>query len=292
MKKKTKIAALTIVYHPQQENLEAIKTYVNDVDKLYVFDNSEDTNIQIKNEIEKLENTEYITRNENLGLPIPINLIAQKAREEGYEWLITFDHDSKASEGMITNMRKFSEEFENIEQVGIISPIVNDKKLKFSLPPSEYSYYDKVIQSGAMHNLAIMEKIGGYDEKMFIDQVDYEYCMRVMINGFKIIKLNTAVLIHNIEDVNSKVMTVEGKRIVKNKYSILRYYYIVRNNLYCCRKYKKSYPPYYAEGKRNIEVIKKTVLFDGNRKQKRKAIFLAYLDFYTGKMGKCRWIFK
>ena len=108
MKKKTKIAALTIVYHPQQENLEAIKTYVNDVDKLYVFDNSEDTNIQIKNEIEKLENTEYITRNENLGLPIPINLIAQKAREEGYEWLITFDHDSKASEGMITNMRKFS----------------------------------------------------------------------------------------------------------------------------------------------------------------------------------------
>lgn len=288
MSTKMKIAALVILYNPNKENLKAINSYAAEVDKLYIFDNSEITDDCIIEQIMKLGNVEYITEHKNWGLPIPINLVADKARNEGYKWLITFDHDSEAALGMIAAMREFAEGFDKIQEIGIISPLISDGKLKFAKPVSRFSYYDRVIQSGAMHNLDILKKIGGYDEKLFIDQVDFEYCMRVLKSGYKIIRLNTAVLIHNVKDEKSEVEYIGGKKITKNKYSPLRYYYITRNNLYCGRKYKKFYPPYYAETKRNIEALKETLPYEEDKKARRKAMFWGYFDFFFGKMGECR----
>lgn len=288
MNTRLKVAALVILYNPNNDNIEAINSYASEVGKLYVFDNSRITDNNIIERLMGLGNVEYITENKNLGLPVPINMVADKAKKEGYNWLITFDHDSRAASGMIKAMCEFTERFEKIHEIGIISPLISDGKLQFAKPASEFSYYDRVIQSGAMHNLDIMEKIGGYDEKLFIDQVDFEYCMRVLKNGYKIVRLNEAVLIHNVKDEKAKVEYIGGRKITKNKYSPIRYYYITRNNLYCGRKYKKFFPPYYAETKRNIEVLKETLPYEEDKKSRRKAILWGYLDFFFGKMGECK----
>ena len=39
---------------------------------------------------------------------------------------------------------------------------------------------------------------------MFIDEVDFEYCARCIVNGYKIVKVNNAVLMHNMQDINVK----------------------------------------------------------------------------------------
>lgn len=284
-----KVAALVILYHYTETDISAINTYASQVEKIYCFDNSEKEDLQLKEKLLKLPGVEYMTYHENIGLPKAINLVARKAIEEKFTWLITFDQDSRATENMVRIMCDFAEAFPKINQVGVIAPLINDGKSKFGIPVSEYSYYDRVIQSGAMHNLDAWEKVSGYDEALFIDQVDLEYCMRLLKNDYKIIKLNRAVLIHNVEDEKAEVRYIDGKKYTINKYSPIRYYYIIRNNLYCGKRYKNVFRPYFAETERNIEILLKTVSFEQDKNMKRKAIICAYIDFYLGRMGKCNW---
>ena len=126
-----------------------------------------------------------------------------------------------------------------------------------------------------MHNLEILHKLDGYDENLFIDQVDFEYCIRLIKNQYKIVKLNKAILIHNIEDKESEVKYINGKRYLLNKYPPIRYYYIIRNNLYCGKKYRDVFRPYYAETRRNMEVIRKTVWYDKDKLIRIKTIICA-----------------
>lgn len=283
------VAALVILYHYSQINIEFISSYADQVGRVYCFDNSENENPELERELLKIENLTYISYHQNMGLPKAINIVSHKAMEEGYKWLTTFDQDSQVDKMMIPTMRDFISNFDKIEDVGIVAPVIEDGKTQFGIPVSEFSYYDRVIQSGAMHNLEILHKLDGYDENLFIDQVDFEYCIRLIKNQYKIVKLNKAILIHNIEDKESEVKYINGKRYLLNKYPPIRYYYIIRNNLYCGKKYRDVFRPYYAETRRNMEVIRKTVWYDKDKLIRIKAIICAYIDYACNRMGQCKW---
>ena len=88
------------------------------------------------------------------------------------KWLITFDQDSYLEKDAIAKIITFINEKIEIESIGLIGPLICDGKTNFSRPNTPYVYSDKVIQSGAWHNLDVFFKIKGYDENLFIDQVD------------------------------------------------------------------------------------------------------------------------
>ena len=287
---KESIAALVILYNYNYEVIENIKSYSGSVSKVYVFDNSDmkvDQNLYL--ELIKIQNLLYFTENENKGLAYPINFIAEKAKKEDIKWLITFDQDSYLEQDAIIKMITFINEKIKIESTGLIGPLINDGKTTFSTPNTPYVYSDKIIQSGAWHNLDVLFKIKGYDENLFIDQVDLEYCARILSNHYKIIKINTVVLKHNVSDTNSSVKYIKGKRFTINKYRPIRYYYIVRNNLYCYFKYKHINRIYAEECKRNLEVIIKTILYEEEKIKKISAVLMAITDFLLKRMGKCQW---
>lgn len=274
-----KVAALIILYHFDANNVDYVEKYNKQVDKVYCYDNSESSDPALVLRLQQLPNLEYAADHENRGLPYAINRIAQKAIAEDFQWLITFDQDSEPMPDMIPNMIQFAQHYKKIDETGIIAPLIQDGKTEFGIPAAPYSFYDKVYQSGAMHNLHILEKIQGYDEKLFIDQVDYEYCIRLILNGYKIIKLNNAILQHNRDDNAAKLEYRKGKRYYRNKYSAIRCYYIVRNNLYCGKKYKELNRPYWADTRRNIEVIMKTACMESLKGKKMKAIICGWLDY-------------
>ena len=282
----TKIAALVILYNYDMRCIENIKSYINSVDIVFAFDNSTKKDMNYELLLLSMEKVCYIDGKGNQGLSRAINIVADKAIKMGYRWLITFDQDSLAHHNMIEQMREFIDSYPGINHIGLIGPSVNNSLIKFKEVKNSISFQNWIIQSGALHNLDAFKIIKGYDKNLFIDQVDIEYCIRLTMNGYKIVKLNHAILYHNTQDDGVQLINKGNKVLFVNKYSAMRYYYCIRNNLYCARKYKKINPQYCAELKRNIDVLIRTLPFEKDKLIKIKAVISGYIDFRQNKMGR------
>ena len=278
-----KVVALIIIYNNDGSVIENVHAINKTVDTIYIFDNTEEENRNYKliEELNKINKLIYLSEGTNRGLAYPINKVAEVAYKNRIKWLITFDQDSIAEKNMILNMREFIENYPNPSDIAIVGPLINDGKTNFGVPASPYSYCDKIIQSGALHNLDLFFQIGGYDNKLFIDQVDYEFCARAILHNYKIIRVHNAVLKHNVKDDMSRTEYIKGKKIIINKYTASRYYYIFRNNLYCYILYKRTNKYYSAECKLNMEKIVKTIRYDNQKITKIFALIKAFRDGIT-----------
>lgn len=283
-----KVAATVILYNPANDIIKNIKSYCEDLDKLYVHDNSVKKNIDVEHAICELTNAEYYFAGENQGLCVPFNCYYKKAIEEGMDWFITFDQDSVAGKGMISKMKQFANSELCDEKIGIIAPTINDSNGENIQQDMYYTYADRVIQSGAMHRLDMMKRVGEYDENLFIDEVDFEYCARCRSKGYSIIKLNQAVLMHDCQDADIERKFVDGKMVYINKYSPLRYYYRYRNALYCYDKYHETDVIYGLECENTLKKVELALKYDDDLENKKKMIERAKYDFEHHIMGKHR----
>lgn len=283
---KNPIAALVILYNYDEQCIENIKSYSKDVDIVYAYDNSTVKNADIEKALRSLDKLCFIDGNGNNGLPKAINHVAKLAIRAGYKWLITFDQDSVADKDMIKSLMEFTESYPHIEEVGLIGPAIHNKALKFDEVQNPYTFCEWIIQSGALHNLEILKKVKGYDERLFIDQVDIEYCMRLKHYKYKVIKVNHAVLIHNTLDEKVTIIYRRGRKLLLNKFSTMRYYYTMRNNLYCKRKYDKLDDQYVIQLKRNISTLLLNLLYNDNKWEHLKAVCCGMMDYRLGRMGK------
>lgn len=286
-----KVATVTILYNFNRNCIQNITSYSNETEAVFAYDNSTLKNQTFIEELKKIPNVIYVDGNGNQGLAKPINQIAEKAMMMGYEWLITFDQDSVAEKGMLKKMIGYAESCKDTSKIGIICPAVSKKVVKFEKAYSKISYNKWIQQSGAMHNLKVLEKVGNYDEKLFIDQVDYEYCVRILSKGYKIVKVNDAILYHNVEDDNTQFIRKHGRPLYVNKYSSKRYYYCVRNILYCTEKYKKINKQYYESQRRNLGSLLRTFPYDQQKLKKIRAILWGWIDYKIEKMGKTNRVF-
>ncbi len=284
--RKCKVCALVIVYNPLEEVVDNIKSYAADVERVYVYDNSEAKNTRFVDEVCNIDNVEYISSASNNGLSIPINEIAHVAIEDEFDWLLTFDQDSKACDNMVNRMRAFANSSYCDESIAIIAPTIIESDKQFRNNEDSFTYFDKVMQSGIFNSLKAWDKVNGYDEQLFIEQVDYEYCARLIVNGYKVVRLNNAYLLHNQQDYNVKQYFVDGKHLFLNKYSPVRYYYRYRNSLYCYERYKQTNPIYALECRNVMNKIQKSIGLEDRPEIYEQAILQAKKDYANGVMGK------
>lgn len=280
-------AALVILYHYDKTVIQNIRSYADTVETLYLFDNNEEVSMYQQALKDAFPDSVLLGDYHNHGIAAAINQTAALAISQGYDWLLTFDQDSIAAPNMLAEMQRYLLSGNCDSKIGLVAPHIADCNITVQRPSAlPYCYYDKVIQSGALHNLHILKDVGGYDEALFIDQVDYEYCIRMRQHGYRIVKVNSATLCHNVHDSSSNMYYADGKKIFQDKYSPERCYYIIRNNLYCQQKYKNRNPLYALECANHIAVLEKTIAGDIRRAEKEELMKQAYYDFSHGRMGR------
>jgi rhamnosyltransferase len=97
-----------------------------------------------------------------------------------------------------------------------------------------------LITSGAIINLKIAASLGGFDEKLFIDGVDTDFCIHSFEKGYQTLLVNEFSLRHQLGE-EKKVMTPLLKSTFRKFHNPTRLYYIVRNHLYLRAKYPKQH---------------------------------------------------
>ena len=279
MNEKIKIAAVIVLYNPDNNILKNIFSYINYVNKLYVIDNSDEKNIILVNKLKEYLNICYIDNHGNKGIAHALNVGCTSAIKDGYKWALTFDQDSFVPLGMIEKLLQYK-----ANNVAIISPFHADKYLLF--PKTEIIQQEvlSVATSGNLLNLQIFEKIGVFEEKLFIDYVDIEYCLRANAAGYKILLVNKAILKHQLGEISQHELL--GKFFYTSNHNYLRRYYNARNRFYVYKKYSFYYDYVKEDKKTFLKEVFKIVLFEKEKVKKVYYILLGLWDSGHKKFGK------
>lgn len=279
-----KFAGVVILFNPDKSVIDNIRTYIDDLDILFAIDNSDNADESILDGLKKYKKVIYISNNCNLGIASALNTGVRCALDRGYKWLFTFDQDSKASPTMIKSIIDFLND-NDTSNIGILSPFLSYNDYKQPTNNSPYSNVLIVPTSGNLLNLNSYIKIGPFLEELFIDYVDIEFCLRLHLNGYTIVRLNSAVLLHKLGDLKKKRFLF--KYIAVTNHSAERMYYRVRNRLYVINKYKYKYPLYCLSVlKQTFGDVIKITLYESNKIYKLKMMLLGSFHYITDKYGK------
>ena len=281
---KPDLAAVLVLYNPEKEVVNNIHSFISQVDKIFVIDNSEKINIEIVNEIKQLAHIEYIPNNENLGIAASLNICARKAISEGYKYLLTMDQDSEAPPAMVSNLLEC---FSKDNNIALVSPHLQSPQGR-NLIDARTKSCEQVFTtwtSGSLLDLNIFKSNSGFKADLFIDYVDHEYCLRLKKMGYKVYICNKTSLMHSlgkIEEVN-----LIFRKIYPTNHSALRLYYKTRNRYYVKKIYKKDFPDFFKQDNKDFWLTSlKTILFEKEKLKKVRFMLKGYNDFRRNIYGK------
>lgn len=275
-----KLAGVVVWYNPSKKDIKNIDSYIKAVDKLYIVDNSENGSNESK--IPNSKKVEYIYQNENLGIAKALNITCYKAIKEKYKFILTMDQDSCFKSNDVDKMKTKISSLD-LSKIGIISPW-HKTKLKLEKPKEEIDYPLDVMTSGNILNLDIFQKIGGFKEFLFIDGVDIEYCLNLKKNGYKVMRINSIELQHDLGDIFYRNFL--GKEFMCDNHNYLRIYYMTRNYRYIRKEYRNIAPEFCDILVKIKGLIFKIVFYEKDKFRKLRSIVFGIYDYKHNNYGK------
>ena len=246
------------------ENINSIR---GQFEELIIVDNGSE-NIEEIEEIAKEKKVILIRNSANYGIAKALNQLMEVGESLGYKWLLSLDQDSVCPTEYYETVMPFFK----VENIGIVAPVVNDRDTGIigHRPNNDFLEVKTCITSGACIPISVWKVIGGYDEKMFIDSVDFDFCYRLRKKGYKIIQIKSLKIQHSVGDVNKKRFFFTHINI--REHSAFRYYYIAQNRMYYPRK-NKLYAHVIRGWLMNAILIFRVFMFENDKKNKVISIF-------------------
>lgn len=276
------VVAGIVTYNPDIERLkENINAILPQVQGIICIDNNSKNIKAIEKLFEFKDNIILKKNSDNKGMAIALNQIMSIAQKHNIEWVLTLDQDSVCSSEMIENFYPWIRD----EKIGIIAPRIVDRNTKNDLKQrkikKDVEIVPKCITSASLMRVTAWEKTGGFDENMFIDFVDFDYCLSMRKKGYKILKVNTVELLHQIGNTNIK--RIFGIPLRVTNHSVFRNYYYARNAIYMLKKHHSiAYPV--------MLMIRsfKIAIYEKERRKKFRAQIEGICDGVRMKVKNCK----
>ena len=280
---KSNIAAVVILYNPRNSVYKNIESYKDQVDLLFVYDNSEIKNFALIDKLEQNSSLIFIDNEVNKGVGEVLNNAAEKAIDMGCHYLLTMDQDSKAPKDLV---KKLYEKAIESDKIGIVSPLHSNKfDTHLSLVGQGKNKVMTVMTSGNLLSLKAFKSVGRFHDDFFIDYIDIEYCIRMNYNNYDVIRINDIVLEHDEGNLVKRKFLSKIYFPINN--SPIRWYYKTRNLFYLRKIYIQKYPyPLKIEYNVYLRNFIKMILFEKQRLQKLSMILSGVWDYRKGKRGR------
>lgn len=283
-----KYAGVIVLYNPKDDVIDNIRTYIHELDRLYVVDNSEGEYAVIE-QIKKLDGINYINLHGNHGLSIGLNRACNSALQDGYDFVLTMDQDSSFMNHSLKKMIEFNEASRG--SYAIIAPNVikqyyaQDERKELKQQIEDIQRKDWVITTGSLMDLRKWKAVGGFDEKLFIEFIDVEICLQFHKHDYPIIQLGQAELL--VMPGNARQVRFLGRYVYAQDDNPVRSYYLFRNGSYISRKHGRKYKKFIGAG--YVRYLIKVVLYEKKKLKKLRMICLGLYDGLRNKnMGKCK----
>jgi rhamnosyltransferase len=282
--RKPAIAGVVVLYHPPEEVLENIRSYLGQVDVLFVVDNSEAARPGFTDQLTGSGKIVYIANGQNLGVAQALNIGASLALEHGCDFLLTMDQDSWATPDMVDILLDCLGSSAG-KPVGIISPFHATRPDEHHAGKEDCLDILTVMTSGNLLNLEAYRIVGPFMDPLFIDFIDIEYCLRLRKNGFRVMLANRAILRHQVG--NKLKFRLFSRDLYLTSHDALRKYYKTRNRFIVSARYKAEFPKFCrADRTRFILELLRLLFFERDRIKKLSMMWKGYTDYRHGRWGK------
>lgn len=257
------VAAGIVTYNPEIAKLDRnIMALMPQAGHIYIFDNGSDNLNEIRNRMDYYLNelgmsVSIVENYVNAGMACALNRLFERAEEAGFTWLITLDQDSELLEGCVA---RYLIKGANFASLTCMRRDRNDPDAKMA--DGSVEEVERCITSGNMVRIDVWRAVGGFNEKLFIDMVDFDFCYRLRQKGYKIGRLNETGFIHEMGEKNGYIHIL-GKTHFTGNYNSFRKYYIFRNMHFVIRKY--GLKNHYYSYKRLLLLFAATILFEDDK---------------------------
>lgn len=270
-----------ITYNPEINRLtQCIQKATQECQKVVVVDNGSANVGEIVQLVKKFDNSYIIENESNFGIAKALNQVFCEAAKQNYNWVLTLDQDTVIPDNLL---ERYSQAISNSpSNLAIICPQIHDDSSGKTWPVlnkgERERCVEKCITSASFNNVKIWDAVGGFDEKLFIDEVDHDYCYRVRKCNGMILLVDDVTINHTIG--NSKIYTIFGKEIIVRNHSAFRKYYITRNILLIDRKQNGKIT--FLAIRHCVLFLVKTLIFEDQKKEKVAACFKGFMDGVKG----------
>lgn len=278
------LAGCVILYNPDDDVVRNIESYVDYIDELYVVDNSNGEHI-VNELLQKYSNITVLKYNTNMGIAYSLNEVLRRCNTH-HTHLMTMDQDSCFTIG---SMEKYVNEVKHFDWDKIlgIAPKIVDATATSHCSNVVWEKTIIVITSGNIISVKNAITIGGFDENLFIDEVDHEFCYRGFVRNLLCYTCCSGIYLkHKIGVPLRKFLIFRYFTAMNHNY--IRKYYIFRNRLYVYKRYHHINEKFFFRRYiKHLFYIFLGILFMENDKiRKLKYTVKGIGDFYCNSMGR------
>lgn len=288
------ICGLIITFYPQEITINNIRKVLSQVDTLIVFDNTPG-GAQNLLELKGIPNVKLVQVGQNQGVAIALNYGLNFAKANRFEWLATFDQDSQPAPNMITQLLTAWKAYPLQSEVLILALIYKDPKYADSAialnveekkQKNEVLEKTSVITSGNLIQIIGISDAIQFDEDLFIDYVDHDFCLQARKYKRRILEVPSATMLHSLGDIDYH--DLGGYQVHVTNHAPIRHYYLMRNRLYVWLKYFDSFPVWVAKDIfSTLKMVVRMALFERDRYERFKYLLLGVRGFMSGEKGIC-----
>ena len=191
---KENLCIIIITYNPTDNNyVNLSKWALDNCDNVIVVDNGSQGQTKIAQNLP--DGVNIIKLQKNHGISGAVNMALSKIREGSYRYILTFDQDSFPPKDLLNAYNYVLRREINVGLLGVnfYPPKINSSSMELV-----YRHSLDQITSGLLHNVEIFKSVGLYNEKLFIDCVDFEYTLRVKSAGYDTFMIDNISLTHTI----------------------------------------------------------------------------------------------
>lgn len=291
------VVAVIITYNPCLESLtELLKAIIPQVNSVVIVDNNSSNNIVDWTTQEKID-VKVKKLNENKGIAVAQNLGIKWARSQQAEFVLLMDQDSIPAPDMVKQLLSVIQKESNKNTpIAAVGPnyldikgshrppfvkLINSKLHRLACQDNEIVNVDHLISSGCLISMKSLDVIGEMEEKLFIDYVDTEWCLRAINKGYSLLGVGAAKMKHSIGDDFTHCF---GRNLPVH--SAIRQYYVIRNGLWLISQRWVSHNWRIMDIQRLLLIYIIYSIFIGTKYENWKMMSKGARDAISGKMGK------
>lgn len=251
------VSAVVSLFNPDGGVLANASSLLRQVDTVVVVDDGspEDPSSVLADLAELGCVVLRLDRNSGIASALNAGIRVALRQDDKPDFVLTMDQDSLLADGYVPALTGASAAASAANvPVGLVGPgTILGLPVRRAGAVNGIVIGGEPIQSGLLIPVAVLERVGLFQDNLFIDGVDSEFYLRCAAAGLRTVVAVDAELQHSLGSpatatLFGKAISFGGQPLQVRTAAVWRYYYLFRNRLILTRKYGRKFPLWALKG--------------------------------------------